>query len=401
MPTFKAGIADSQGRISKRIITAESRDAAIRLFQGSAETLISLEETGDRTGSIRTGFNKKKTLLDFTEMMELFTEAGLSLKDALEISASIGTASGAHAVSARLLEGIHKGKSFAQSVETLPSFFPAIYRGMIRVGDRIGSVERIFPRLRAYLSSRKAISDKLAGALAYPLFVLAVTVGGMIALSLFVLPQMEGIFSGFGSDATAAIRQNLSAIRFGFSLFLAVLVLAGAGTGALLLARRRNNALAVALDGFLLRLPVAGKFISSWETLNLAFAMETLASGGVPVETCLLEAAGVIGNAAFREGLLRAREEVIKGGSLSASFARRREFPSYLTQWLAAGERSGKTEKVFSQLRAFYQSEIDRLTTGFMALIEPALILVIGIFMLIVVTLIVLPLFSMYGTLLQ
>jgi len=120
----------------------------------------------------------------------------------------------------------------------------------------------------------------------------------------------------------------------------------------------------------------------------------------VPVENAIEEAARVVLNRAFKQALSSVREDLLKGIGLSQAFPKHREFPHYLSQWMLVGEKSGKTERVFTQIRTYFQAEVDRMTGKFMTLIEPALIVLIGGFMIILILGIVLPLFSLYGTIL-
>ncbi len=400
MPLYQCLIADEKGYTSTRTVTATDETEVIRSFSGTGSILVSIEANSVSVTGSASGRKIQKSVLEFTEMMELLLDSGLSMKDALEVASSIGVTSGAGALATRLLESIRKGASFAQAVESAPEIFPAIYRGMISVGDRIGSVERIFPRLTSYLRNRKALKDKVSGALAYPVLVLIVSVFGAIGLALFVMPRLEAIFTGFGGNAADGVRkniQNMETVMIAGGIFFVLLALTIFVLRSL---SKKNKALAYVLDRGLLFLPFVGRFVSSWETLNFSFAMETLAAGGVSVEAALQEASAVVSNSAYRQALLEVKADVLKGGSLTSAFSSRREFPAYLSQWIAIGERSGKTERVFSQIRTYFQAEVEQRSAKFMTLIEPALIVVIGMLMLALVMGVIVPLYSMYGSIL-
>jgi type II secretory pathway component PulF len=332
--------------------------------------------------------NSEKEVLEFTEMMELLLEAGLSIRDALESLSVMGRDS---SLGETLLEHIRRGASFAQAVE-LTEEFPPIYRKMIRVGNSLGSVEKIFPRLGAYLRDKKKLRDKISGALAYPALVLTVAFLGTLGLVFFVMPRMELIFSGFGGDAGDAIRRNVRALELalGIPLFLAALLCGAAA------ALRKNSI----VDRLTLRAPLAGKFILSWESFNFAFAMEALTGGGIPVEDAILDAAELVSSEAYRRSLLQTRERVLNGGSLARAFFENPFCPPCMGHWSAIGERSGKTEQVFAQLRSYFQGELERRSSKCILLIEPVMIALIGVVILALVTGILLPLFSVYGSIL-
>jgi type II secretory pathway component PulF len=334
--------------------------------------------------------NKKheKEVLEFTEMMELLLESGLSIRDALESLAAMGSAS---SLGKTLLGHIQKGASFAQAVAMMEEF-PPLYRGMIRVGNAVGSVEKIFPRLGAYLRDRKTVGDKIAGALAYPALVLAVAVLGTAGLVFFVLPRMELVFAGFGAEAGDSIRRNLRALELALGVPAALGALLAAALGVL----RKSSV----MDRLALRLPLAGEYLVFWESFNFVFAMEALTGGGIPVEDAIREAAALVSNGAYRRSLLDARERVVNGGSLARAFFENPFCPPCMGQWAAIGEGSGRTERVFAQLRSYFQGELERRSAKFILLIEPAMIAVIGAVILALATGILLPLFSVYGTIL-
>jgi type II secretory pathway component PulF len=338
--------------------------------------------------------------MEFTGMMELLIDSGLSLRDALDLLAGTEEQSRTGGLGRKIAGAIAKGASFARAVYDMEDTFPPIYRGLIKVGDLVGSVERVFPRLNAYLGDQKKLREKIVSALTYPALVLGAAILGTLGLTVFIMPKLETIFAGFGGGSAGQIQENLRGIRIFFLILggtitfgiLSILILKWLG--------RVHEGAAYFLDRRVLRLPGIGKFLSAWETLNFSFAMEVLTGGGVPVETAIAEAAALVSNTAYRRSLWRVRERVINGGSLSGAFGMEKTLPPYVSQWVSLGERSGGSEKVFSQIRSYFQGEIERSGSRFLLLIEPAMILIIGVVLLGMVMGIILPLFSMYGNLL-
>jgi type II secretory pathway component PulF len=341
-----------------------------------------------------------KALLEFTEMMETLLSSGLSVRDALEALVLMDSASKSASLGRELLEHIRRGSSFAQAVEQSDADFPLIYRGMIAVGDAAGSVERIFPRLSAYLRNRKKLADKTAAALAYPALVLSAAFAGTLGLVFYVMPKMERVFSGFGEEAGLRLRENMRTME---GMFTAVLTVCAGLTFTVLslgLYRKTNTDAAQSIDRCILSVPLLGRFIASWETLNFSFAMEVLSGGGMRVEDAIREAAAMVSNRDYRQSLGAVREKVLGGYSLSAAFGEEKFFPPALSRWISIGEQAGKTEQVFTQIRSFFQDEIEQRTSKFLLLIEPAMIGLIGLVLLALTGSILLPLFSIYGTIL-
>ena len=161
-------------------------------------------------------------------------------------------------------------------------------------------------------------------------------------------------------------------------------------------ARRRRPAFAERLDRLALKLPLIGRLSRLQQMLNLTFAMETMTAGGLAVEDALQEAEGVVQNRALRAGIRGARARLLKGESLSRAFLADPVFPERLGRWMAVGERSGQVAPVFAQLRRYHQEEIEKWSTRFMSLVEPVLIVLVGIILLVLILLFITPIFSMY-----
>ena len=165
-------------------------------------------------------------------------------------------------------------------------------------------------------------------------------------------------------------------------------------------ARRRGGPLAIRIDAFFLRVPLVSSFLIQRELLNFAFAMETLTASGVSIEEALSEGADSVGNNALKSEIVEIREKVIKGDHLSTAFSASTLFPSRVARWVAIGERIGHVEKVFGQLRAYYQQEVEKWINRLMTLIEPAFIVVLGILIILFVVFFIVPIFSLYGNIL-
>ena len=158
-----------------------------------------------------------------------------------------------------------------------------------------------------------------------------------------------------------------------------------------------SKALFLLFDSFILKVPAVGTFISSIQTLNFAFAMEMLTSSGITVSKALQESVTVVSNRSFKKSITAINEELMRGGILSKAFLDCKEFPDYVGIWIAVGERTGKVSHVFEQIRIYFQNSINNSTQKMMNLIEPILLLLIGIVIFILVIQFVLPVFALYG----
>jgi type II secretory pathway component PulF len=399
MPLFVCTVSDRDGKVREVRKEASSQDEAA-LACASADTFI-LKVLPDRASARSSPRSaNRRTVLDFTEILALLLESGVSLKDSLEIVRNIAPHGNLRDLVTRLLDAVNKGEGFAKALDIEGESFPPLYRGMVRIGERIGSIGSVIPQLARYLRERKSVRERVLGAMTYPLLVLSVAITGTFGVVAFLLPRMLELFSGLNEAVADSMKARI-AVMNGIAVgLLVVVLLTVVGSLAIPRLRRKGGAAAEKIDLFILKLPVLKRFLLAYDTVNFAFAMEAMTKGGMPIETALGESAAIAGNAAFRAAILRSRESIVKGQPLSEAIRAQGVFPGYLALWIALGEKSGQDEKVFAQIGRYFQSELDRWSSRFMTLVEPALIVLVGGFILFLVLFFIVPLFTMYGSIL-
>lgn len=323
--------------------------------------------------------------------------AGLSLRDALSIARTVLEKSRPSQLIAELSRRVFEGASFSQAIDAMPEFFSPVYRGMVRIGERVGSLETVFGRLVSYLKTRNSMREKLVSALLYPIIVLVVAAAALILLVVVILPTMEESFATFGGTATASLEVVFLRIRvIGFAAG-ALLILTVVLVVVAFIARRTNGAFAATIDTTWLRIPWIGSFAVKARVLQLLFALETLVSGGVPLDSALVESGVAVGDHALRAVAARCAERIRVGMPLSRALDMEPLLPGRIARWVRIGERTGNVATVFSQLRAYYQGENERWSERFMALIEPALMILVGLGMVLIIVGVVLPLLQAFG----
>lgn len=399
MPLYKARVLCPDGHPSE--IREEAVDAASleRNLAARGTTLIHATELSGQASAAGSKMAPKR-LEEFTELAAALMQAGLSLRDALSVVAETAVRPDVRTLSSALGRKLDTGRTLAESFSDLGVRLPPVYVGLLRIGERIGGLETIFPRLSAHLSASRKAKDKVAGALVYPIVVITLAILGLVGLSVFVLPRLTVAFSELGGSSYTVL-ENRVAVVSGVGTGLVALMAAGLAAWPFVSRLRKNNdGFARAFDGALLSLPVAGTALVERETLDFTFAMELLVSGGLTIDEALSESAGAARNHAYAADISAVRDAVRKGMHLSEASSRARHFPSYLRQWFAVGERTGNVESVFSQLRSYYQTRTDRTLERLVGLAEPAIMLVVGAIILFMVVFLILPIFSAYGTML-
>lgn len=397
MPLYVCKVADYSGKTKDITKEAPSEEALILELAQQKYAPLKIREVKSQEGSVKTGKRfSRSAIIEFTETLSLLLSSGLSLKDALEVQKTIFVKGPVNKLTNTLIEKIKKGDSFHQALDKYSGSFPPLYRGLVKIGQKIGSLENIFERLAGYLRQSKQIRDKLMNALSNPILTLSFAVLCIIGMAVFIFPRIKNIFSQLQVEMSAQIQNSMAMVNIFFTvggILLGVIIMF---VIIIYFIRRSEGVLRRKMDGFLLKIPVAGQVIYLQESLNFLFAMETLTGSGFAVEDALPEAGKVLSNHALSSGIDTIREKIIKGEHLSSAFLKDPHFEERIGHWMSIGERSGKVEKVFGQLRAYYQEELDKWSTRFMGIVEPALTIFVGLMVLIFILVFFIPIFSMY-----
>lgn len=391
-----------------RVVDREGRRLAIRReAMKEATVLRDLDQEGFLVLSVRPAGEEpvrsrrpgRALLLEFTEVLSNLLSGGLGLKDALETARRVSSGELARLMG-EVETAVAKGSGLRDALARSGTDFPPLYLGLVAVGERAGDLSTAFGRLAEYLAGRKALSDKLATALVYPVFVLCVAVIGMAGLVLFVLPNLETMVKSLNPAASAVYEGKVANFRGGAALAGLVLTLAATASSILIFLRARNESLGLALDSLLLGVPVLRAVLEDNFGMNFAFAMEMLLAAGLPIEEALEESARVVSNRRYRASLRRVRLGVMEGRQLSESLKSEKVFPRLVITWVAIGEGGHDLAASFARLREHYRRESDKTLSRAAGLAEPALILIVGAILMALIFSFVLPIFTMLGGLL-
>ena len=395
MPQYRCRVADNDGSVKIVIRTADNRHALQRELETEGLFAVAIEESEGSPGRRRL---RLPQVVEFAETLAHLVNGGLNLQDALAVGQEVFTKRNLGELNSHLLDQLRKGHSFSEGLENAHFRFPQLLLGLVRIGERIGSLEAILPELARYFDQSKRVRDKLRGAMVYPLLVLSVAFAGMIAVSTIVLPRMSEIFSSIGTEVPPEVEGALAiASAVGFTLPILTLLTIFTLLG-LLVMRNRSVSFRRSIDRIVIKTPILGRFILHRDSLLFSFAMEILSSGGITLSDGLEEASHVVGNQAYKDSLYAANE-AINGGSLVSTAFGKTLVPGRVKAWITIGERTGRVQAVFSQLRSYFQYEVEQWANRFVTLVEPVLIILVGVLILLMVIFFVIPLFSTMGNL--
>lgn len=400
MKRYKCTVSDKNGKILKTFRQGNSPTAIQAELNKEDFFPISILEQVTKNAKEQIK-SSQKTIAEFTALLSMLLDSGLSLKDGLEILKTITKDVKVNALVKAIEKDLKEGFSFYSSIRNIGPSLPAIYSSMVKVGEMTGDLSYVFRKINNYLIRQKRISEKLVSSLIYPVIVLSVAVLSMILISTFIIPKISEIFIDLGSGVPDEVTQVLLISKGIFTGFLIAISLVVILAVVISRFRKKNSNFAVAFDWLKLKVPLIGSFSEDNYYLNILFTMDALTSCGVSVEEALAEVTSAVGNAAIKEAFTHAHEKVLKGIDLSSALYDEKIIPTRITKWIAVGERTGSMGKVFVQLSDYYENEIEKKSTRFMSLIEPALIIFTGVIVFGIVIMVIIPLFSTFGTILE
>ena len=342
-------------------------------------------------------FTKRKVnqqqLLQFTRELGALLAAGLPLDRSLSILGGMVEGGELSKIVRSLVEAVRAGKSLAVSMGEHPEVFPKIYVNMIRAGEAGGILESVLRYLTEYMESTLALKEDIKSALIYPL-ILATAAGiSLIVLFVFVIPKFAAIFRDNGKALPW-----ITKVVIGFSQFLAeygwilLVVLCAAVIGALFYVRSAEGR--SEWDRLSLRSPLIGDLLRKFETARFSRTLAALLKGGVPLLDALGTVQGVIGNRLLARAISQVQARVREGKGMARPLGDSGLFPPLALNMIAVGEETGKLESMLAEVAGYYDQEVKRSTKRMMALLEPVLILAMGLIIGIVVISMLLAIFS-------
>ena len=305
--------------------------------------------------------------------------AGVPLIQAIEM---IGTGSTNKSV-AKLMETIadevKAGQPLSTALRKHPRYFDDLYCDLVASGEQSGALDRIFDRVAIYKEKSEALKSKIKKAMFYPIAVLVIALIVTSILLIFVVPQFQDIFNGFGAELPA-----FTLFVIGISEFMQeywwMMLIAIIGAGWLFKeAKLRSLKLRDATDRAILKLPVIGMILNKAAVARYARTLSTTFAAGVPLVDALDSAAGASGNAVYRYAILDIKAEVSSGNQMNWAMRNSKIFPDMVIQMVAIGEESGSLDGMLAKVATIYEQEVDDAVDGLSSLLEPLIMAVLGV----------------------
>ncbi len=399
MGAFEYQALDSSGREHKGVIEGDTARQIRQQLRDKGWTPLVVDAVEQREARSKTRFSLRRGI-NATELALVTRQLATLVQSGMPVESALATAAEQSekmrlkriilAVRARVLEG----HTLADALKEFPHVFPDLYRSTVAAGEHSGHLEAVLGRLADYTESRQALSQKMGLALIYPVLMIIVAILVVVVLLAYVVPQVVGVFDNIGQELPVLTRGLIAVSDFlsAWGVALLLLLLGGLVLFNLLLRREGFRA---AWHAWLLRVPLVGRLVRGLNTARFARTFSILSASGVPVLEGMRIAAEVVGNLPMRKAVNEAARRVREGSTINRALQQSGYFPPMVVHLIASGEASGNLDEMLDRAATSQERELETAVSALMGVLEPALILVMGVVVLVIVLAILLPIFDM------
>jgi type IV pilus assembly protein PilC len=385
MAVFRWEGISPRGEVMRGEMEATTRDAVIvRLRTQRIQPLpAKIREKGkglDRQITIPGLGDSVKTrdIVIFTRQFATMIDAGLPIVQCLDILQAQATVKPLRRAIQQIKDDVEAGSSFNEALRKHPKLFDELYINMVAAGEVGGILDNIMNRLAVYMEKAARLRAKIKGAMIYPASIVTVAVAVTAILLIYVIPVFAELFSSFGQALPAPTQFVINLSNFTVKFFpyiAAVCVLLGIATVWLY----RTDQGKLAIDGFLLRLPIFGDLIRKSAVARFTRTLGTLVASGVPILDALAITARTAGNRVVEKAVFATRVSISEGKTIAEPLTQSKVFPPMVCQMIAVGETTGALDSMLAKIADFYEEEVDNAVANLTALMEPIVIVFLGV----------------------
>ena len=403
MPVFAYTAKSRDGKKTTGQIDAQDRKSALSAIQRKGLVPISvMQKSGGKSSSAKDDSKKDSSTkkknkgsafklslpnymspvetLHFTSEICDLLESGMTLGNALNcLAAREGESEGVTDIVTGLRDAIIEGYTFSDALEKYPKVFSNIYTNMIRAGEASGAMTDVLHRLVDHFESQQAMRSKIKTAMFYPTIVLIMAVGVTIFAITYLLPKFKTIFDQLGPDGLPPMTKALMGMSDFARNYGLIILLLLAVAGVALVQWIKTPSGKRKWDFLKLKMPLVKGIVAAGTFANFARTLQSLLSNGVPVIQALQITAQAVGNSVISEQLLRARDRVTDGTSISGPLAEGDIFPQVAIDMIAIGERTGDMPSALGHVAKRFEAELDRNVARFTSALEPIMIFIVAI----------------------
>jgi len=342
--------------------------------QGIAPSRIRKQRDGRRGGKVDMG-----DISVFSRQLATMLAAGIPLVQAFEIVGAGNEKASMQKLILDIKADVEGGTSLHEALGKHPLYFDDLYVNLVEAGEQAGALESLLDKVATYKEKTEALKKKVKKALFYPAAVLVVAVIVTVVLLVFVIPQFEALYKGFGADLPAFTQMVIGLSKFVQHDGIYVAAALGAVGWLFIYFKKRSRPMRHFLDRAILKLPVIGPILNKAAIARYARTLSTMFAAGVPLVEALDSVAGATGNIVYESAVLKMRDEVSTGQRLQRAMEATGLFPNMVNQMIAVGEESGSLDEMSGKVATFYEAEVDNAVDAMSSLLEPLIMVVLGV----------------------
>jgi len=393
MPTFTYTARSSNGELKSATIDAPNRDEAVAQLRRQRLTIVKVDETR-ATPSKRMGKIAMRDIVIFTRQFSTMINAGLPLVQALDILARQSENKALSAVVRQVVFDVESGNTVADAMRKHPKAFSDLYTNMVAAGEVGGILDTILNRLAVFMEKNDALVRKVKGAMIYPTVIMCVAGLCVLILLWKVIPVFSSMFGSVGMELPLPTK-----VVIGLSGFLNAYwwaLLGGAGGAAFLIKSYYATSQGqLVIDTLLLKVPVLGDVLRKSAVSRFTRTLGTLISSGVSILDGLEITARTSGNRVVQDAIMGSRASIAGGDTIAGPLQKSEVFPPMVISMIAVGEQTGGLDEMLSKIADFYDDEVDAAVSALLSLLEPIMIVFLGVVVGGMIVAMYLPIFDM------
>ena len=393
MPSFTYTARDAKGELKTANIDAANREEVVQQLRRLRMNVVKVEEQSKTKQKTR-GSISMRDIVIFTRQFSTMINSGLPLVQALDILATQSENPALKDVTRQVVFDVESGNTVADALSKHPQAFSNLYVNMVAAGEAGGILDTILMRLATFMEKNDALVRKVKGAMIYPSVIMAVAGIAVTVLLIFVIPVFENLFSSAGLALPLPTRIVMGASRFLKGYWYVVL-----GSVAVAVVMYRRYAATtdgrLRIDKILLKVPVLGDVLRKSAVSRFTRTLGTLISSGVSILDGLEITAKTAGNRVVQDAIMESRSSIAGGDTIAAPLKKSGVFPPMVISMISVGEQTGGLDEMLSKIADFYDEQVDSAVSNLLSLLEPIMIVFLGIVVGGMVVSMYLPIFDM------
>jgi type IV pilus assembly protein PilC len=392
MATFTYTARAFNGDLRTATIDASSRDDVIAQLRKQRLSVVKIDQ--DAAKKVGRGAIKTRDVVIFTRQFSTMINSGLPLVQALTILAEQTDNKALAEVTKKVVFDVESGNTVADALSKHPRAFTNLYVNMVAAGEAGGILDTILLRLATFLEKNDALVRKVKGAMIYPAVIMSVAAIAVVVLLIFVIPVFAGMFASAGQALPLPTRIVIGASGFlrSYWWIIGAIIISGGYMGKKYYATPSGK---LVIDRLMLRMPVLGDVLRKSAVSRFTRTLGTLISSGVSILEGLEITAKTAGNRVIQDAIMQSRSSIAGGDTIAQPLQKSKVFPPMVISMIAVGEQTGGLDEMLSKIADFYDEEVDAAVSNLLSLLEPIMIVFLGVVVGGMVVAMYLPIFDM------